>query len=264
MANIITPRRWQTKPPIGSQIDSGHPLAQGLTGCWLFNEAGGSVLRDLAGKCNGAITGATWRYSTPGGVLSFDGSDDVVTLTVPPQTFTEGQVSLCMVVNPNSQSNAYMTNGTSNDSNKLAMLFGFQAGAFNIFNNEAYPTGVAADTQIAGDVGAWQQIVYASDGARVFGYKSGSKMIDVAANLNVNGGNLVTFCIGGAAVASAPFGGLVSGFSVYNRALSPSEVRWLYEEPHAFVQPPVPYRRFVIPSAPALTTRPYYYQSLHV
>src|SRR5262245_43754444 len=38
-------RLWpdpRVKPPYGSvEIDFGHPLGRGLTGCWLFNEEGG-------------------------------------------------------------------------------------------------------------------------------------------------------------------------------------------------------------------------------
>jgi len=35
------------KPPYGSRIDPTHPLAQGLVGCWLFNEGGGNKVFDL-------------------------------------------------------------------------------------------------------------------------------------------------------------------------------------------------------------------------
>src|SRR4030042_101428 len=32
---------WTNKPPLGSQINWGHPLSRGLVGCWLMNEGGG-------------------------------------------------------------------------------------------------------------------------------------------------------------------------------------------------------------------------------
>jgi len=35
------------KPPYGSRIDPTHPLAQGLVGCWLFNEGGGSKIANI-------------------------------------------------------------------------------------------------------------------------------------------------------------------------------------------------------------------------
>ena len=38
---IIAPKRWNTKPPMGVQIQWGHPLANGLIACFLFNEGGG-------------------------------------------------------------------------------------------------------------------------------------------------------------------------------------------------------------------------------
>lgn len=52
MANIIIPNRRiaDQKPPAGSMIDWGHPLAQGLIGCYLMNEGGGNKVFNLACK----------------------------------------------------------------------------------------------------------------------------------------------------------------------------------------------------------------------
>jgi hypothetical protein len=47
-----------TKPPLGAQINWGHPLAQGLMEYWLLNEGAGSSLRELV---NGRF--ATWGAS---------------------------------------------------------------------------------------------------------------------------------------------------------------------------------------------------------
>jgi hypothetical protein len=38
------------KPPIGSKLNYGHPLALGIVGCWLFNEGGGSTILDSSGN----------------------------------------------------------------------------------------------------------------------------------------------------------------------------------------------------------------------
>ena len=66
------PKRWSEKPPVGTQINWGHPLAAGLVGAWLVNENGGKTLRDLvtpAGVLNEAPrpNPPTWSSSTGAG-----------------------------------------------------------------------------------------------------------------------------------------------------------------------------------------------------
>jgi hypothetical protein len=41
------PRTWMMKPPLGSTVKFGHPLAKGLISAFLLNEQGGNVLNDL-------------------------------------------------------------------------------------------------------------------------------------------------------------------------------------------------------------------------
>jgi hypothetical protein len=43
---IWTPQKM--KPRLGSRIDWGHRLAQGLVGCWLMNEGGGTKIYDIS------------------------------------------------------------------------------------------------------------------------------------------------------------------------------------------------------------------------
>lgn len=45
---IFPGRRIQQKPAPGTQIDWGHPLAQAIVGCWLFNEGAGDVAYNSA------------------------------------------------------------------------------------------------------------------------------------------------------------------------------------------------------------------------
>lgn len=43
---LFTPRNWSMKPPPGTPLRRGHPLAHGLRACWLFNENGGTKVTD--------------------------------------------------------------------------------------------------------------------------------------------------------------------------------------------------------------------------
>lgn len=65
------PKRWLNRPPIGAQVNFGHPLAKGLIGCWLLNEGAGSTTGDLVSHGLATIQAAStpWRTSQLGTTL---------------------------------------------------------------------------------------------------------------------------------------------------------------------------------------------------
>ena len=52
---------YTSKPPLGSQIDWGHPLSKGLVGCWLFNEGGGAIVNKLCNNYPSNLTSYSWK-----------------------------------------------------------------------------------------------------------------------------------------------------------------------------------------------------------
>ena len=65
-----------TKPPVGSTLNWGHPLSKGLVGCWMMNEGGGNLVNDIASKYNGTNSGAVWSNQQKGKALKFNGTSD--------------------------------------------------------------------------------------------------------------------------------------------------------------------------------------------
>jgi len=65
---------WTQKPPVGSQINWGHPLSQGLVGAWLMNEGGGNVIKDIATINTGGLVSGSWKPTTKGLGINFDGT----------------------------------------------------------------------------------------------------------------------------------------------------------------------------------------------
>jgi hypothetical protein len=61
------------KPACGACIDWSHPLAQGLVGCWLLNEGGGSKIYDLSGHANHLAPGTAPSWDANG--LLFDNAN---------------------------------------------------------------------------------------------------------------------------------------------------------------------------------------------
>ena len=102
---------WQ-KPPLGIRLNPGHPLARGLVGCWLMNEGGGNLVRDLSSNNNnGTITvKATGSYSwVPGGLkLNRSGLEDGAYIQLgdnscPRLAITTGNISIFALFKPGLQ-----------------------------------------------------------------------------------------------------------------------------------------------------------------
>ena len=73
---MILGAKYKMKPPVGAQPIVGHPLADGLVGCWPANEGSGSKLFDVSGYGNNAVFqgSAGWRLSRLGWAMDSQGS----------------------------------------------------------------------------------------------------------------------------------------------------------------------------------------------
>ena len=59
-------------PPHGYGVNTDDPLADGLVGAWYMQEGGGDVVHDSAGGNHGTINGATWATGPWGPALQGD------------------------------------------------------------------------------------------------------------------------------------------------------------------------------------------------
>lgn len=66
------------KPPVGATINWNHPISRGLIGCWLMNEGGGTLVRDIASRNDGQLSGgAKWATGGNGCAVEFDPASNV-------------------------------------------------------------------------------------------------------------------------------------------------------------------------------------------
>ena len=84
MAIAIFPKRWSPNvlPPTGVRVQQGHPLAQELVGCWLFNE-GSKAVHDLSkSKFSSNFSSSNWGYDAQGFAVTTGGIviDDLLDL----------------------------------------------------------------------------------------------------------------------------------------------------------------------------------------
>ena len=240
-----------TKPPPGAQIDWGHPLARGLVGCWLFNEAGGIRANGLA-AANHGLLGEGIAANMPvwaGQGLRFDGLDDYVDMGYRPELLSPAlsifaRIYPIAVLGPrdtiaaNGNANTWATNnyifGINNTNSRLT-FFGRTPASQLFSDNNAYR------------LNCWNSVgVTVGDGTLTF-YAAGTKAGSMAATVgtdNTRGGGIgATY--GNPAEVVYYFRGFIDIPLIYSRVLSPSEVTWLAAESYAMIQAPVSRRWFL-------------------
>lgn len=211
---------------------SDHPLNAALSAWWMFlpGVGAGSVVPNLTGRSPMNLSGT---YSATN-----EGVRPAVALTASTSNTGGYNVylhtslhSVELITRTVSGGGMYVSDfGTAGagDSNR-AVLF-YSGTAFNIYN-KGYPAGAAGNTEIpyAGN-NVWQQILYATDGTTLRGYRNGVRIFSVSANLNLTGGNyrhdLGQYYNGG----SQQYVGAVLSERVYARFLSDGDASGLYED----------------------------------
>jgi len=217
----------------------GVNLSDGLVGYWKMDESSwngtsGEVI-DSSGNGNNGTSygGATTGAGKFGNGGSFDGNDDYV--DVGDQSSLEGMTYLTVTawVKPIQNSgedniiivdkryssayrfHIYDTNQTDNVGTLVAWI-----------NNEPLSSGVSID--MTGNV--WQHVTLTYDGTngKVDFYLDGQLLRTLFINPNPIGTNTTSFKIG-KSTSTQYFKGTLDEVRIYNRALSPREVRALYE-----------------------------------
>lgn len=222
---------WQ-KPFRGMQINKAHPLARGLVGCWVMNEATGDKVFDLSGSGNhGTITNADWVARG----LDFDGTGDYVdTAVIEPDEYT-----IVIETNLSSKSTDKRLLGTTDT--QMPYLIWYDVGndcwgvrtydnSNNLWTDDNNPT-----TPNIGD--KYQLVLSYSNPHSIF-YINGdvetsdSSLSDVAKKTSTH------LRFGGGLFLSPDFAGEVYYVYIYNRALTPEEIVYIHREPYAMFEQP--------------------------
>jgi len=243
---VLWPRgRGRRKPGPGARIDWRHPLARGLTSCWLFNETGFRV-RDLASfNYFDSNIGTVWYPGGYGGT-SFG--------------FNNGGFNLATsagLQNPSLSVLAWVRPSTS----QVSRCF---VDCFRGGNNNGWALGISDSSA---DVVKWYTATSATSDtlssstalatyshyqvAGTFDDSSGAKKLYLNGALEASTTWAHSIDYTG---TNGAMGGLYGGgqgwigFSemlyIYNRALTQGEVRLLYAQPFAFFLPEPPLRAF--------------------
>ncbi len=230
---------WQSKPPAGIQVNHNHPLAQGLVGCWLFNEGEGLRANDLCNNNHGVLTNfepmsssSGWMGGRDGTALMFDGVNDYVNITNSPSLNIPGELSLEAFINSQSSALSRVVAGKGRIGQVFNYLIRINTNdTINFLINGLTPNQISSTTAIIED--KWNHIVgvYGSNKLMIYidGVRVAPSPVAVTGTPGTDIGDLI---IGKFNNNTSFFIGQESRVRLWNRALSDREVQRLYSNPY--------------------------------
>jgi hypothetical protein len=253
MLYIITKRFSSQKPPIGSQINWGHPLAQNLEGCWLINENTGLISPDIASISHGVSYGAPTRAREG---ITLNGSTQYIDMGINPRHdfFTLGtDFSITMILKEVSvMSSCRFISRLSATASRGWFVVNFDYWISYTFvvqlsaTQESYRPTTSVYISSTKSTYTFTCNKSAAAGSKGAIYYNG-KNVPVSYDSNPGFGWGTTQNLNVGRRTSNQSYANIEVYAVYlhSRKLSPDDARKLYYEPYCFIQP----RKIWVPTA---------------
>ncbi len=232
---------------MGTRIDRGHPLAQGLVACYLLNEGGGRTAYDLAseGISIPFVGSASWingRVQTAGtGQAVYGIANPSLHLNPPLTVVWQGQsiaaasnVPLFGILYSNPDGAPFWCCATGLNTSGGINFSWNSTGTLHSLTSAATPALTVGKTnQIAGvmrDSGGSMSVFIFNNGTSFIGPSSSiTNIINYTATSTIGFGDITNFTPSN----------IISDFGlVYNIGLSNGHLDWLAAEPYAMYLPP--------------------------
>lgn len=218
----------------------------GLAGYWTLDENAGTKAQDYSGKGNaGTLTnGPTWTKGRNGNAISFDGSNDFITMGDPADgslDFGTGDFSVAYWINVNGTLNVSNEYGVIGKNSTFQGVPGWQSelstygcatatfGIISLITNQATFGTTTVSTAVCMDKNRWYHYVYTrvgtTENAYINGALVGTKTTAENANTVSNANSLIV----GDNSWSPNMPAIVDDIRLYNRALSATEIATLYK-----------------------------------
>ncbi len=234
------------KPLLGRQINWAHPLAQGLVGCWLFNEnSRGNVYKiyDIISNTYNLVTNnpPVWTLGKFGSSILFDDANEeylhVAATPVEQEPFTMSAWANC---DQQTSNDVVFSLADKDDTNhRWAILF--QGGAGNEIRAFCDSVAGVADTVNTYTINTWHHVcgIFANISSRTIYLDA--DITNKGINTNVrnvyeNLGDRLSIGRHGDSTPGQWFSGKIDLPMLWNRALTEDEVEWIYREPTAMFQ----------------------------
>jgi glucose/arabinose dehydrogenase/PKD repeat protein len=197
----------------------------GLMAAYGFNEGSGTTAADLTANNNaGAVSGAAWVDGKVGKGLSFDGVNDIVTVTDSSSLDLTTAMTIEMWVNPRTLSGWRTLILKERPSN---IAYGMYANTgTNRPNGEVFTSAGWSESQGAAQLALnqWTHVAVTYDGAAlryfVNGVQAGTRAVTGAILVSAN-----PLRIGGNLVWGEYYDGIIDELRIYNRALTAAEIQ---------------------------------------
>jgi hypothetical protein len=223
------------KPKVASGIDN-----TGLVGYWAFEEGTGTRAEDSSFNTNtGTLTlmnNSDWVQGRVGTALDFDGSDDYVVVGSDASLRPASAITICAWVFRRSDGSTRTGDGNYQDiiirsstSNNSNYAYEFESASKYIFRIGVGIELSSADT-VSNELNTWIHLCVAysnADGGYL--YTNGIAVDSIDGTGDDLGTNTETVYIGGRSGASDIMDGKLDEVRIYNRALSASEIKALYD-----------------------------------
>jgi hypothetical protein len=194
-------------------------------GAWGFDETSGATAQDVSGSSNtGSISGAKRVAGKYGGALSFDGVNDMVSVADSNSLDLSKALTLEAWVKPSKLDGMWRTAVIKEQTSQLcyALYAGNKSGKPSGHVYSGGDAALASANAIA--LSKWTHVATTWDGSTLRMYVNGTQVASSALS-----GTATTSSrplrIGGNNVWTEWFNGLIDEVRVYNRALSPDEVK---------------------------------------
>lgn len=245
MPIALPPRPSLWKPPMGSNLDLGHPLMRGLVACWIASEGGGNRAQDaIPDHLVGAMAfngNPRWSGGLSGVGLTFDGAADYLlnSSTISGISTNTGRYSIVAWAQPASVSaGAHMVFVAGSVGGGYSVLLRRDANVWSLFQKNGAPDVGAQSTADLVVANQWHQVVGTWDGAAIRLYVHGVLRTTTAVTGRTRAGSAQAIGGGGGIEAAQFWDGSIDHVLVYDRAISQAEIQWLHEEPYTLFRGP--------------------------
>jgi hypothetical protein len=230
---MILGTKYKMKPSVAARLIPGHPLADGLVGCWLLNEGAGLKGFDISGCRNDATFrgSAGWRSSRLGQAMDSQGSSNNAGTTFDGTEYSEISISAWAIpdivtdtryIVDNSPSSAGF--GLRQNGTQLEFLC-FSGGSAGLVSR--------ANVFSAGQL----HHVAAVHNSKNIIYGDGVYLNEAASAVGIDD-STEQMGIGGDYLGYYGWDGAIVLVQVWSRSLSAAEIAWLYREPFAMFNRP--------------------------
>lgn len=213
------------KPVLGSQIQLGHPLANNLVGCWLFNEGGGSTAFDSSRNGNHGthVSPAVYTGGISGYCADYVAQNNAAVTTLKNEILVEANYTIairlyCTTLEGTASAKMFM--GKSDTNNYFAILNTDDVRIQNDDNNNE-------DWTVGFSTPAWHTLIVTNDGTNWTLYVD-----DVSYGVQAYDAPLLVSMIGnGYNVNNYNFDSKIDYVMIWDRFVSSGEAASLYLNP---------------------------------